>query len=60
MEESNGSLDDCDVKNCIKYLFEPNNSDGTYQLIQGHIPYIKNEWVVNKYKNVPKDILAEL
>lgn len=44
MEETK-DINDINTRRCLNNLFEPNKTEGTWQCLQGHIPYIKKEWI---------------
>lgn len=43
---------DAEIVLSKKILFKPNNPDGTYQLLQAHIPYIEPSWIVKCVKPI--------
>lgn len=44
-EEPNG------ISLAQEHLYEPNGLKGTFELIQGNVPYIKKEWIKEVYTN---------
>lgn len=45
---------DRDIQISKQYLFEPNLSDGSWELLVGHLPFIKRDWIKQIY--TPKDL----